>query len=265
MKDPLDIRRNRTGIATSPDMAKEMIENARELTPAPDPQATPLDAVRGAYILESEPFGSMPPAATVGEAATELVKSLAGKNTVVLLDALGARLQFERTGTRLYQALLAKARAFGQEKGGPSEADLTEIRDEELAHFQLVKDTIESLGADPTAVTPSANVEALASTGLLQVVSDSRIGMRSSLCAILIAELADRDSWQLLVRVAGALGQKELAERFTAALAVEEQHVTRVRAWLSALTEAKATGEAPQTGTKPGPKGGKPKGAPKAA
>lgn len=242
MKDPTQTRHNRTGITASPDMASEVTQDAIELSPCDPTQGVTLDAARGAYLVEAPAAGTMPVPGSLKEAAAGAVKSLLGQDMAVLVDALGARLQFERTGTRLYEALLTKARTLEPVEGGPDEAALVEIYNDELGHFQLLDETIDALGADPTAVTPTANVQAVASMGLLQVVSDPRMGMRESMHAIVVAELADTDSWQLLVRLTESLGLDDLAGRFRLCLAAEEQHLARVRGWLTAMTERLATG-----------------------
>jgi hypothetical protein len=64
-----------------------------------------------------------------GVAKTGMQK-LTGKKPEVLIDKLGARLAFERTGTRLYDALLGKCLVRRDEvKGLPIEL-LREFRDE---------------------------------------------------------------------------------------------------------------------------------------
>jgi rubrerythrin len=151
----------------------------------------------------------------------------------VFLDLLGERLAFERTGTRIYEALMAKLEAADPHPAGPTRADLEEIRDEELEHFALLKQAIETLGADPTAMTPSADVIAVASHGLVEVVSDPRVTLTESLKAVLAAELVDNDSWLMLVDVAEGVGQDDLAQEFRRALAEEEDHLARVRTWLN--------------------------------
>jgi hypothetical protein len=53
-----------------------------------------------------------------------------------------------------------------------------------------------------------------------------------SLEAILVAGMAGDDAWALLVKLAETMGQDELAADFRAALAQEEEHLARVRAWV---------------------------------
>src|SRR5262249_55574852 len=141
------------------------------------------------YENEAEPVGTVPVPTTLKGALETVMTLIKGKAPVVLLDKLGERLAFERTGTRLYDALLAKHDASPGWPGGPSRADLARFRAEELAHFEMLRRCIEEMGADPTAQTPSADVIGVASSGILQVITDPRTTLPQSLSALLTAEL----------------------------------------------------------------------------
>jgi hypothetical protein len=243
MKDPTRIRRNHTGIASAPERAAETVQGTEEFGPTPRLEGLALEQDRGMYILASEPAGTMPPPAGLKEIARSVLDTLQGKNPAVLLDALGARLAFERSGVRIYEALLTKVRAFGPQPGGPSAADLSEIWNDELSHFQILQDAVERMGGDPTAVTPCANLEAVASIGPIQIATDPRLNLRESMRAALLIELADNDSWESLIRLAGSFGQTELVDTFSACLASEQQHLARVRTWVNAMAEELAGGD----------------------
>jgi hypothetical protein len=215
---------NKTGIAMHPRRTAAMVKGTKEFPPSSRGSEENLAAVRIEYGREAPPIGSLPPA--LGARPSE--------STIVFLDKLGARLAFERTGVRLYDAILAKHKALGGFDGGPSRAELERIRNEEYAHFLLLRQAAESLGADPTAVTPSADVQAVASVGLLQVLTDPRTTLLAGLDAILIAELADNDSWECLIELARHAGQDHLAESFIGALRDEVEHLENVRRWLAA-------------------------------
>src|SRR5690606_30121461 len=135
---------------------------------------------------------------------------------------IGERIAFERAGTRLYDALIAKYRAALDEGGDlPSAAEaldangedrlllgafvdetpmqtLERIRAEELAHFHMLCEAMESLGGDPTAQTPSADVIGIASAGIMQVMTDPRSTLPQSLGALLSAALTGRAGWEPL-------------------------------------------------------------------
>jgi tRNA isopentenyl-2-thiomethyl-A-37 hydroxylase MiaE len=155
------------------------------------------------------------------------------------VEKLAERLAFERTGTRLYEAIIGKAESLA-EKSAPRIDELEKIHDEELRHFHMVKDYIEKLGGDPTAETPSADVVGVASSGLLKVITDPRTTIPQSLQALLVAELADNDGWSALIKLAEGFNQDEMAADFRQALQAEERHLTQVRSWLSSHIEAEA-------------------------
>ncbi|WP_437793174.1 ferritin-like domain-containing protein [Sorangium sp. So ce693] len=233
---------NTTGIATSPIDSKELIEFAQVIPPSSPGSEADAAAVRSEYARESGTVGSVPPPASVKgvvKAAGELIH---GRPPALLIDKLGERLQFERSGTRLYEAMIAKHDAEGSFEGGPTRADLEAIRDEELLHFALVKRAIERLGADPTAMTPGADVIGLASTGVLAVAVEPRINLGQSLQALLVAELTDNDGWRMLIDLAIAYGQEEMAAEFRVAEQHEALHLERVRAWLSSKLALDARG-----------------------
>jgi ferritin-like protein len=243
MTKPTDTSlRNRTGIKASPIDSREAIEAAEIGTPGPmvNTEAAELTAVRLAYSEAAPPIGTMPPPASVKGAVKTALSRLKGESANVFLDQLAGRLAFERTGTRIYDALLIKQEAAGAHEGGPSREDLLHIREEELEHALLLARCIEELGADPTAVTPEADIQGVAGQGIVQVLGDPRTTLTQALEAVLIAELTDADSWQMLVDLAEGLGQDEMAEQFQLALAQEEDHLANVRAWVSAALLSQA-------------------------
>jgi rubrerythrin len=237
---PTDVGMNRTGIATSPFDSKETIQGAAVGRSATMDGAAELANVRVELSRQAEPVGTVPPPATVKGMAKTVVQALKGTHATVLIDMLGERLAFERTGTRLYDALLCKFEAADEHPGGPTRAELLQIRDEELMHFALLTAAIEKLGADPTAVTPSADIVAVASQGIVQVLSDPRTTFTEALKAILVAELTDNDSWEMLITLCRKIGQDDLATSFEAALADEQRHLMLVRTWLSNAVEGQA-------------------------
>ena len=157
--------KNRTGIAAAPQRAEEMRTGMDEFPPTSQGSAQDIANVRIAYAKEAEPMGSVPLPATWTATAHTAVKALKGEQPILFLDKLGERLAFERTGTRLYEALVSKYDAFGSFSGGPSRDDLEQIRQEEYGHFVLLQSAIEQLGGDPTTVTPSANLQATVAHG----------------------------------------------------------------------------------------------------
>jgi rubrerythrin len=259
---------NRTGAAVNPNGIESMLEAVQDLSPPMPVSTLDMDVERQRYITEADAIGSIPPPNSLLKSTVARVKGATGNTSMsILLDKLGERIAFERTGTRLYGALITKYLALtnaGEQQLPPADtfigpnADgdgsvtlvqgetaldtLTRIRAEELGHFRMLCECMEKLGGDPTAQTPCADVTAAASAGLVQVVTDPRTTLAQSLNAILTAELTDNAGWELLSELAEGADQKPLVERFAGALAAEQEHLIIVRGWLrSLLSEASGT------------------------
>lgn len=240
-KDPTDIGTNRTGIAMSPIDSKQLIDGALAAEPSSQGSETQLRTARQEYIREAGVVGTMPPPASLKGVATTTMKMMKGEKPNVFLDKLGERLAFERTGTRLYEGLIAKCQTMNGDRAVMDR--LTLIHRQEMEHFGMLAAVIRKLGADPTTETPCADVTGVASLGLLQVVNDPRTTIAQSLSAVLIAELADTDGWHILISLAHAMGHEDIVSMFQTAAKHEEEHVAFVRSLLTKLTLDEAQGE----------------------
>lgn len=198
-KTTSDVGLNRTGIQTSPIESKEAIQGAKAGRPSSPGTEVAIAEVRIAYARESDGVGSVPVPATLKGMFTTAKEMIKGTKPTVFIDKLGERAGFERTGVRLYEAALSKFDVYGSWPGGPSREQLEKIMNDELAHFALVRDAIERLGADPTALTPCANLVAVASKGIPAVLTDPRTNLVQCLEALLMAELADNAGWEMLI------------------------------------------------------------------
>lgn len=185
------------------------------------------------WARDADPIGTVPPPATLKGVMKTAIEKLEGHKPTVFLDKLGERLAFERTGTRLYEAAIAKLEAADPHPGGPSRSDLELIRNAEHRHFAMLRDAFVQLGADPTAVTPCADLTAVVGLGLVQAITDPRTTLNQALDILLIAELADQGGWELLIGLAEQLEFDDLARQFQEAHAEEERHVMRVRGWIT--------------------------------
>jgi hypothetical protein len=230
--EPTDLGKNRTGMQTSPRLGKAMMENT-EAVPAAPQEATAAGLVRSELATEAPPIGTMPVPGNIKGIAKTALKAMQGEKATVFLDKLGERLAFERGGVRLYDAVLSKLPASATQEGSLTAAEVKHLRDEELSHFLLVKEAMEQMGGDPTAETPCADLVGVQSSGLMQVVTDARTTLSQCLDAVLAAELIDNDGWKMLIAMAEAAGQQELAQRFTEALAEEDDHLQKVRTWIT--------------------------------
>ena len=237
---------NRTGSATAPEEAAEMLVGATVLPPSSEGDDQAIATVITEYNTEAAPIGTMPPPAPVA--------SRKASPSELLMDKLGERMAFERAGTRLYDAMLAKLDGRVGEEPGPTREELLLIRNEEAEHYLIVAAALKQLGGDPTAMTPCANVQAVASMGLPQVVCDPRTTVAQALEALLIAELADNDAWATLISLTREVGLDEaMVTRFENARASEHDHLLKVRRWVKEAADARLAAGAPpdaqRTGT----------------
>lgn len=230
--------RNRTGIDMSPIHSQEMLKGAEQYAPTPATETLgmemPLAAFKREFIEHAEAIGSVPIPGTVKGALKSVMNKVTGRNPEVLLNKLGERLAYERSGVRLYESFLVKCEAHLSMEPTAFHIPLDQvrgIRDQEAEHFHILKECIEFLGADPTAQTPDADVSAVAAMGHMKVITDHRTTLSQCLEAILSVELTDNAAWELLIKLAEDMGLDDMADRFRHALQQEETHVMRVRNW----------------------------------
>jgi hypothetical protein len=74
------------------------------------------------------------------------------------------------------------------------------------------------------------------------VVSDPRTTIPQTLQAMLTAELVDNDGWQMLQDLAAELGQDDLEEQCRRAYEEEQEHLEKVRDWLTGMTMDEVSG-----------------------
>ena len=230
MKKPTDMLSNRTGIQVSPALAKKMTEGATKGVPEAFEDMESITQMRLEYSSDAEPVGTL--ARPAGK-----VKS---KAPAILLDLLGERMAFERAGVRLYELLLIKIAAAHVHKGGPTVNEIEHFRDDELRHFGMCVNAIRELGADPTSITPSADISSVASSGVLHVIADPRTTLTQALQGMRIIELADQEAWASLVDLVERLELTRMAEDFQGALFEENLHMRRVRAWIESAIAGQA-------------------------
>jgi len=215
MQTVTEVGRNHSGMDIAPNAA-EMLENTELTEPRGDERE--LVKARAAYVEQAEPVGTLP----------ETEGSL-----TLLMDKLGERLAFERSGTRLYDALMVKCKVAGSKI--PAK-ELQHIRDEEAMHFALCGAAIQSLGGDPTEQTPCADVAGVEGMGLMQVLTDPRTTVAQCLHAILVAEMTDNAAWEELIELTQPTGNDDLIARFQKAQQNEAEHLEKIRGWYKAAT-----------------------------
>lgn len=232
MQKPTDVGTNRTGAKASPiDSKRTEAAATSAYTGGLDGHALEEERVR--WSRSAQPIGTVPPPANVKGVLKTALEALEGHKATVFIDKLAERLAYERTGCRLYDALLVKFEAANIHAGGPTRVEIEKIRDDERRHYAIVRNAIDKCGADPTAMTPAADVIAMAGLGWIQVLSDPRTTFSQCLTVMLSAEAGDCEGWTVLVTLAEELGFQDLAEQFNEALVLEEAHAATIRTWLS--------------------------------
>ncbi len=223
---------NRTGIQMSPIDSKAMTDVDPDLMLGDEGDDSPMAELRSPYIMDPGTLGSVPLPGTVTGMVSIGLDMLKGESPHILLDKLGERLAFERTGTRLYDALITKCEVMLDDiEISMTIDDLEDIREDEARHFLMVSDAIDSLGGDPTAQTPSADLCGVESLGLVQVLNDPRTSIAQSLHAIVTAELSDKAGWETLIALADEHGLTDIVNNFTVALNNEREHLALVQTW----------------------------------
>ena len=219
---------NMTGVQMSPKDTKSLLEAVEQIRPDVPGNEKGAMLERVKRTEEAERIGSVPvPGSAKGMLKTTFDKAL-GKRPEILIDKLGERLAFERSGVRLYDAMIAKAKAL---EGANSDLIqvLKHIRDEEFEHMNLVREAIETLGADPTAMTPCADVAGVKSMGVMEVLTDPRTNVAQGMGALLTIELEDNAAWELLIELAEAGGHPNIAKSFHKAKEQEDDHLVKIK------------------------------------
>lgn len=222
---------NVTGVQMSPKDTKSLLEAVEQIPPDVPGDSRAIMLERTKRAEEAERIGSVPIPGSAKGVLKSTVDMARGKSPEILVDKLGERLAFERSGVRLYDAVIAKAKALDA-GGAELVALLQHIRDEEYEHMLMVAEAIETLGADPTAMTPCADVAAVKSMGIMQVVTDPRSNIPQALGALLTAELEDNAAWELLIELADAGGHPNIAKGFERAKLQEDDHLVKIKTLL---------------------------------
>lgn len=228
---------NVTGAQMSPDDTKQMMEAVEKYPPDVPGDSKKMADERQAMTAASDGVGSVPvPGSTKGKLKSTFDKML-GKEPELLVDKLGERLAFERTGVRLYDAVIAKLGA-SDSAGKKMIPELKKIRDEEAQHMFIIKEAIETLGADPTAMTPCADVAGVMASGPMKVVTDPRTNASQALDALLTVELTDNAAWESLIELTDKSGHPKIAKSFRKAVEQEVEHLKTIKRLLSKEMES---------------------------
>jgi bacterioferritin (cytochrome b1) len=171
---------------------------------------------------------------------------LAQKNKEKVIDVLAERLQFERSGVKLYDAIIAKMKASQQPAFTSILDEMQEHRDQEKEHEEWLEECIRQLGGDDKKLTELAKLVTRESKGIEEVImSDAEIP--HLLHALLAAELVDNAGWDLLVQLADEAGDAKAKREFKKRLHEEEEHLILMRDAMKRLALHEVLGERMQT------------------
>jgi len=219
---------NYTGVQMSPKDNKRLLDAVNDIHPDVPGDERGMLVERTERAAEADRIGSVPvPGSAKGMLKTGF-DMMRGKSPEVFIDKLGERLAYERNGVRLYEAMIAKVKALDTPDTALVDT-LMHIRNEEHEHMMLVHQAIETLGADPTAQTPCADVVGAMSLGIVNVLTDPRTNVDQCLNALLTVELTDNAAWELLIELAQAAGHPNIADSFTKAKTQEDDHLVKIK------------------------------------
>jgi bacterioferritin (cytochrome b1) len=171
------------------------------------------------------------------------MRKLIDANREKVLDLLTARLEFERTGVKLYDNVISRIRSSA---GGDYERmldTLEEHRDEEKEHEEWLEQQIRAAGGDAHGATDMSRLEETESQGIAKVILDGDPQLGHALHALLMAELADNAGWDLLVRIAAEAHDAEARRGFRKRLHEEEQHLLFIRRALTRFERREVLGQ----------------------
>ena len=223
MKQSVEFGENKTPSQLHSQMTKEMVAGYGEFPQHAEQINTDSFELHKDYIVGAPQLGSVPMPQKFKQAVT----------SDILMDKLGQRLAYERSGVRLYDAFIMKCKAAQPDL---SIEVLERFRAEELAHFELIRDCIEALGGDSTAQTPCADASGVMAMGLIQLLNDPRSTIPQCVEAMLTAELTDVAAWDLLIELTAQAGLENFTNEFAEAKATEDMHLTTMQQWLTAMT-----------------------------
>lgn len=172
-------------------------------------------------------------------------------NPEKVIDFLTERLVFERNGVKLYDAILAKMEASGDENIARMLDQMREHRDQEKEHEEWLEEQIRTLGGDVNASSDMADLVTRESKGIEDVILDGDNDISHLFHALLTAELADNAGWDLLVSLADEASDHAAKRQFKKRLHEEEDHLIFVRRAVERFARREVLGEDVRMPTSP--------------
>ncbi len=145
-------------------------------------------------------------------------------NPEKVIDLLAERLAYERSGVKLYDAILKKVKASRHTQLKKLAKELKEHRDHEVEHAEWCEEQIRALGGDPDEKTEKALLVEIEAQGIEEIIfGDAPLSQMFH--ALNMAELGDNAGWAQLVGIAEQCGDEEARAEFQERLDHEEEHL----------------------------------------
>lgn len=158
-----------------------------------------------------------------------------------LLDLLTERLTFERTGVKLYDAVIARLKSSNDQAVSNLVGQLTKQRNQEKDHEEWLEDQVRALGSDAHTETELSELVERESRGIMDVIThDTEVGHLFH--ALLTAELIDDNAWKLLLQLADEADDEVARREFRERSQTEEQHLLFIRTVVAALNRKEVLG-----------------------
>ena len=157
------------------------------------------------------------------------MKQLIAKHPERVVDYLAERLAFERSGVRLYDALLERVQEAREPEVRALAPLLARQRDEEREHVGWLQEQLEALGAGSHPESARAQLSREETRGLAHVILEARAPLPHLLHALLSAELVDHAGWDLLVALADEAHDAEALRALTRRRDEESRHLALCR------------------------------------
>ncbi|RYY75967.1 MAG: ferritin-like domain-containing protein [Gammaproteobacteria bacterium] len=244
MEQSTKLGSNKTGIDMSPIHSKQMLEGIERFPLTDTDTFFARQTLKQTLSEDAGSLGSIPLPATVKGVGKSILKTVTGHRPEMFINKLGERLAYERSGVRVYEALILKCQFMAANGMAENEIDISRLkqfRNQEAEHMELLVDILHTLGADATAQTPDADAIGVAASGLMKVVTDPRTTIAQCLEAMLTLELADNAAWDLLIKLADDMGHSDMVEKFQTALRQEDVHLLVVQQWHEKIVRSQAS------------------------
>jgi bacterioferritin (cytochrome b1) len=179
------------------------------------------------------------------------MEKLAQHNPQKVIDLLTERLTFERSGVKLYDAIIDKMTVSTEEGVVEMLDQMREHRDQEKEHEEWLEECVRQLGGDAHGHTEMADVVTRESKGIEDIILDGDNDIFHLFHALLTAELADNAGWDLLVSLADEAGDRDAKKAFKKRLHEEEEHLVYMRRAVERLARREVLGEEVSLPTSP--------------